>query len=100
MSYKIDRTPGVNQQMRELAKRAKARRIFEAYTDALRRMLENLQHRPLEWGDPESNTKHPGGLFCHGIEWPLIVRFAVYQTEQVVVVFDIRPLPASPLTDS
>jgi hypothetical protein len=100
MTFKVDRTPGVSQQMRELAKRAKARRIHDAYGDALRRMLHHLQDHPLEWGDPESHTKHPGGLFCHGIAWPLFVRFAVYQAEQTVVIFDIKPLPSSPLADA
>jgi hypothetical protein len=69
MTYKVDRTPGVNQQMHELAERAKARRIRNAYADALREMLARLQNGPLEWGDPEYNAKHPGGVFCHGIIW-------------------------------
>jgi hypothetical protein len=32
MTFKVDRTPAVNQQMRVLAKLAKARRIHQAYS--------------------------------------------------------------------
>jgi len=54
MSYKVDRTPAVNQQMRELAKRAKACRLHHSLGEALRHMLERLQNDPLEWGDPNT----------------------------------------------
>ena len=97
MTFKVDRTPAVNQQMRELAERAKAARLNDSYADALRLMLERLQNEPLEWGDPEHNAKHPGGIFCHGIVWPLLVRFTVYPDERTVIIFDIRALPSSPL---
>jgi hypothetical protein len=100
MTYKVDRIPAVNQEMRALAQRAKARRIHDSYGDALRQMLARLQDDPLEWGDPENNTQHPGGITCHGIVWPVLVRFNVYQAEQIVMIIDITPLPKTPLADS
>ena len=97
MTFKVDRTPAVNQQMRDLAQRAKSRRIHEAYRDALKRVVRHLQDDPLEWGDPESKTQHPGGFYYHGIEWPLFIRYAVYEDEQSVIIYAITPLPSSPL---
>jgi hypothetical protein len=99
MTYLVDRTPAVNQQVRDLAKHAKARRISEAYQDALKRIARNLQERPLEWGDPQSHTQHPGGLYCHGVEWPLYVRYTAYEAERKVIIYDISPLPHTPLSD-
>src|SRR5947208_203704 len=99
MNYKVDRMPAVNLQMRDLADHARARRIHRAYADALREMLNELQTHPLEWGDPEYNMKHPGGIVCRGIAWPILVRYAVYENEKVVMIFEIRPLADSPLSD-
>ena len=62
-------------------------------------MVERLRNEPLEWGDPEYRAEHSGGVFCHAIVWPLFVRFTVYANEQVVIIFDITPLPTSPLAD-
>src|SRR5437764_7570671 len=97
MTFKVDRMAPVSQQLRELAKRAKARRIREAYLDALDTMMMNLTNRPLEWGDPHYHTKLPGGLVCQGLAWPLCVRFAIYEALQVVIILDISPFPKSPL---
>jgi hypothetical protein len=100
MTYKVDRTPAVNLQMRTLAQQAKTRRIHQAYADALRKMLDELQARPLEWGDPEYNTQHPGGIVCRSIAWPIMIRYAVYQNEKIVMIFEVKPFPGSPLADS
>jgi mRNA-degrading endonuclease RelE of RelBE toxin-antitoxin system len=100
MTYKVDRTPAVNHQLRDLADRAKAQRIHQAYLDALREMLSELQTRPLEWGDPQYKTKHAGGIVCHATPWPILVRYAVYQNEKIVMIIQIRPRADSPLADS
>ncbi|MBI3821984.1 MAG: hypothetical protein HY289_04805 [Planctomycetes bacterium] len=100
MTYKVDRTSAVNLQLRSLADKARARRIHHAYTDALREMLNELQTRPLEWGDPEYHMKHPSGIVYHGTAWPILVRYAVYQNEKIVMIFEIRPRYDSPLADA
>ena len=99
MTFKVDRTPAVSRLIRELAERAKARRIRESYLDALNQMMTHLTNRPLEWGDPEFNTQLPGGIVCHGIVWPVCVRFAVYEAQRIVVIFDLKPLPRTPLAE-
>lgn len=100
MSFKVDRTPAVNLQMRDLSDRAILAHIHVAFSDALKEMLHELQTEPLEWGDPMYNAKHPGGIVCRAITWPLLVHYTVYQNERVVIIFDIRALATSPLADS
>jgi hypothetical protein len=99
MTFKVDRMPAVDQQIRDLAERAKARRIGHAYVDALKRMIDQLTNNPLDWGDPEYRTQTPGGVVCHGIAWPLCVHFVVFEFRQLVIITDITPLPESPLTE-
>src|SRR5262245_49775932 len=100
MSFKVDRTPAVNQQLHELSDRAISARIHGAFADALREMLGRLLTDPLDWGDPVYNAKHPGGVICHAMVWPLQVRYTVFQIERVVIIFEIRAWPNSPLADS
>lgn len=97
MPFKITKFLRAEAQLRVLAKRAAAMGVFQAYSDAIDRIGEHLKTDPLGWGDPEYNTKHPGGVVCHGIEDRLLVHFAVYVAEQVVCLIDIEPLPNSPL---
>ena len=92
MLFTVDRLPHVNQQIRTLAERAKARGLLGLYLDSLRKVVSNLEDRPLEWGDPEYHTKQPGGLVCHGTADPLLVRFVVFELQQVVVIIDILPM--------
>lgn len=62
MPFKITKFPQVEVQLRALAKQAAAQGVFPILSVALRRINEHLKNRPLEWGDPEYNTKHPGGV--------------------------------------
>jgi hypothetical protein len=97
MKFKVDRMPAVNQQIHELSDRALTCRIHGGYVDALKAMLNHLEERPLEWGDPTNRTKLPGGIILHGTVWPLSVRFAVYDAQKVVIIIEIKPLPNTPL---
>jgi hypothetical protein len=58
-------------------------------------IIEPLEMQPLEWGDPERRTRGPGGLVCHGIRESLIVRFACYESERIVFLFEIESTPGS-----
>jgi hypothetical protein len=100
MTFKLDRMPAVNQQIRELAERAKACRIGHAYVDALKSMVDHLTNHPLDWGDREYRTKTPGGVVCHGIAWPLCIHFIVFEARRIVIISAISPLPTSPLAES
>ncbi len=64
---------------------------------ALKNVMSHLQDGPLTWGDPEFSLKHGNGVIFHGIEGPLIVRYAVYPDHNLVCIIDIRALPGSAL---
>ena len=97
MAFRIGRSAAIEQQIRDLAKLATAAGIRKIYVDALRTMVDHLANRPLEWGDPEYNLIQAGGVVCHGIIAPILVRYAVYQLEQIVQIIEIKPLSNSPL---
>jgi hypothetical protein len=99
MPFKVSHFPQAEAQLRALARRAAAQGVYAAFSEAAHRIDEHLRSGPLRFGDPEYNTKHPGGVVCHGIEPPLLVRFAVYEAEQTVLVIEFAPLPNSSLVD-
>jgi hypothetical protein len=95
--FKISKFPRAEEKLRALAKQAMDQGDFQAFLGSLQRIYERLKANPHEWGDPEYNTKHPGGVVCHAIESPFLVHFAVYEAEQVVCLLDIELLPDAPL---
>ena len=56
-------------------------------------MVEKLQAKPSTWGDPEYNLHTPGACVYHGICDPLVVKFAVFEHERIVLVMSLRLLP-------
>jgi hypothetical protein len=88
--YIVDRLPVVNEQIRFLAKRAKALGILKAYLEALKTAVVQLARDPLEWGDPLHRTQHPGGVACHRLYSPIGVHYVVYTIEKRVIIQAIR----------
>jgi hypothetical protein len=95
MSFKVAQYPGVAEQIQALAEEATLAGIKQIYLDALRQMVRHLESNPLGWGDPEYRTNLEGGVVCHAIIDPLIVRFVVFEAQNVVFVREIRRLPVS-----
>ncbi len=95
--YRVDRLAVVDEQMRALAAKAAAAGIREYYLQSLHAVLERLRTQPLEWGDPDWRTQRPGGTVCHGLLGPLLVKYAVFEPDRVVLMLDLSPLPRSPL---
>ncbi len=58
-------------------------------------MVLHLQTHPLHWGDPEFDTNLAGGIVCHAILDPIIIRYVIFETNQVVFIREITPLPNS-----
>ena len=99
MPFKVTQFPRVKAQILTVMKRAAALDISHICIDALERIQHHLETRPLDWGDPDFNLVHAGGIACHGIEVPFLVRFSVYEAENAVCVFDIQTLPPFPLAE-
>jgi hypothetical protein len=85
----------VAHEIRALKASAAAAGLQEEFAAALQKMASKLQTEPLTWGDPEYHLKKPGGVVYHAVIAPVLVRYAVYETERQVVV--LRITPVSPL---
>ena len=68
MPYRIGRFAGIDEKIQILTNHASKLGVRKAYRDALNQIMIKLQSKPLEWGDPEYNTKKEGGIVCHGID--------------------------------
>jgi hypothetical protein len=91
-SYRVARLPRVAQQIRALAKAAAPLGIKEKLIAALEYLDEQLHSSPLVLGNPIHSTKKEGGVVCVGVIEPIAVRFAVFETEKVVFLLDVKPL--------
>ena len=97
-SYKVDYLSAVKDAMLHLAARAAAVGIHEDYVRAVHSIIEHLQTRPFEWGDPERKTRKEGGMVYHGLLRPLLyVQYVVFEPDRVVCILKFTPLPKSPL---
>ncbi len=97
--YRVDPVGTAKQQMVDLIARATALGQRQEVLTALKSIIDELETRPLEWGDPEHRTHQEGGRVYHGIAKPLIARYAAFEAEKVVFLFDVRALPHSPLPE-
>ena len=95
--YIVDRLPAVTVQIRQFIERAIKLGTGEQVLDVIQHIVQNLETRPLEWGDPEYATKHGGGLVLHGIQFPFIVRYVTFQRERVVCILKLKVFPRHPL---
>jgi hypothetical protein len=83
--------------MAELRTQASSPQERRKALDALKAVFVQLRTRPLDWGDPEYRTRKKGGRVYHGIEAPLVVRYAVFEPDKLVWLLSVRLLPKSPL---
>jgi hypothetical protein len=95
--YRVDRLAEVDSQIRALVAKAATLGNRRQVIDALKAVYERLETDPFGWGDPEYRTQKEGGCVCHGIRAPLVVHYAVFEPERVVVILKIKPLPGSEL---
>jgi hypothetical protein len=97
--FRVDPTGPAKQQMRELLVKASPGNERQVVRDALRSIVSQLETRPQDWGDPLHRTHKEGGRVYRGIISPLVVRYALFESEKVVWLLDVRALPKSPLAE-
>lgn len=89
-AYKVDKAPGVKEQINEIAaiakKAGKLRDLIALLEDALKR----LQSDPGGWGDPEYRAKHVNAVYYHGMLRPLTIRYVVFEDASLVIVLNVR----------
>lgn len=92
--YELRHLSSAAQAIKELAKTLPAGGPREAFVSAMRIIIEKLQTEPSKWGDPEYNLRKPGGCVYHGILDPVIVKYAVYEHEKIVLLMKVRVFSA------
>jgi hypothetical protein len=80
-----------------LAEKASKAGSLKQLKEALRFVAGQLHNSPRDWGDPLRDTKKKDGVVCRGIRSPVIVQYAVYDNERVVIVLDVLPYPGTGL---
>jgi hypothetical protein len=66
--------------------------------EVIRKIKENLESRPREWGDPYTNYR---GLKAVGYGRTILparlrIEYTVHEVEPLVWISSIKPLPGSP----
>jgi hypothetical protein len=95
IGYNLRHLPIVVEQIRNLAEQAEAKGSKPLLLAVLTEVLEILRVKPSTWGDPEYNLKKPGGCMYRGIADPVIVNYAVFEHEKIVLVTKVRWLPTA-----
>jgi hypothetical protein len=90
MKFEVSHKAGVIEALFALEALAIKTGTEHSYRDALKQISAHFQSDPLEWGDPTYRLLHEGGIICHRIVNPLVVRFAVYEVEQKVYILEIK----------
>jgi hypothetical protein len=91
--FQVDRIPKVDMQVEHLAKIAISEGFRDLYFESLLAGLKALENHPQDWGDPKYRTKHHGGLVCQRVLEPLIIDYAVYEQERVVLILSVTLVP-------
>ena len=96
-AYGVGRLPEATRQIQELGRNAVELGLATEFAEAMKTIFAKLQSKPSEWGDPEYRLKKKGSTVYHGTHSDLIVRYAVFELEQKVLLLAVGPLPTSPL---
>lgn len=95
--YKVVRSEGTRQQLREWAERAKVLGLAKEYGQALREIEAFLSTDPINWGDPIHRSKHLGLLICRGIYWDIMVRYGIHEPTKTVFILSYTLVLNNPL---
>lgn len=69
------------------------------FAKTLREVRRQLETRPREWGDPEYQFHGLGAVSYLRVEGWFRVVYAVHESEPIVFLREIEPLPGNPLAD-
>jgi hypothetical protein len=93
--YHVEPVGPAKEQMRRLIQKGASLNRKQEVVDALNVIIRRLRTQPLEWGDPEYRTRHPGGMVVRGAKDPVFVRYAVYEDEKAVLLLKVQAMPRS-----
>lgn len=93
--FRVSRLRSVDLQIKKLSDVAKKNGKLSGLLDDLERVLQNLETRPTDWGDPKYSTQLAGGVVYDGLMHSLVAHYVVFDDKQVVVLLRLTPMPGS-----
>jgi hypothetical protein len=96
--YKVAYSQLVQETLKQLLERARARGILSEVLAAVKEIDSRLHRDPTVFGEPHLNLKHGKGQLRTAFVRPLAVVYAVYEGERkVLVTKPLQPLPETGL---
>jgi hypothetical protein len=96
--FQVSWNPRARQQVNALALRAAASRFSTSFAEELARVVELLETRPREWGDPLYSLQAARLSVYRGLHAQIWVRFGVHEVQSLVFVQAVGLLPRHPLS--
>ena len=98
--FRLSIVPKCRQRIHVLAERAMSAGLGMLFAKTLREIRRQLQTRPREWGDPEYRFHAVGAISYLRVEGWFRVVYAVDESQPVVFLREVEPLPGNPLADA
>jgi len=97
-SFNISLAIGARQDIQQVLRRAADLGIIDDISDLLFRIEDALRTEPRNWGDPLRRLRTLNAVYYRRMYEPLIVYYSVHDTQPVVVVARVIPVPGSNLS--
>jgi len=93
----LSHTGQAPRQLNELVARARTLGVSKRLAACLRIIQEELQSRPLEWGEPAFHIRSLGLISCVGFNDRIRVSYGVHEREPIVFVNIVEAQLGHPL---
>lgn len=90
--YKLTTMPHADEQVRDLLHQSASLGIRNELIEALKEVSTQLRREPTKLGDPVHRTRKQGGMVYTLVVEPVFARYAVFESEKVVFLLDVKPL--------
>jgi hypothetical protein len=97
--FRLSIIPACRERIQSLANRAMAAGLGPLFARTLTEMRRQLESRPREWGDPNYRFHGLGAISYLRVEGWFRVVYAVDESQPVVFLREVEPLPGNPLAD-
>jgi len=88
--FKVGNLAAVPGQILSLAESAGQQGKLPQFLEIMKTAMGQLERRPIAWGDPAYNLAHPGGIVYRALLAPISFVYAVYSSERVVIILEVR----------
>jgi hypothetical protein len=97
--FRLSIIPKCRERIQTLADRAVGVGLGPLFAKTLREIRRQLETHPREWGDPSYRFHGLGAVSYLRVEGWFRVVYAVDESQPVVFLREVEPLPGNPLAD-